>query len=148
MCKGGIIILMDFVNTMHHNQKLTPETDDETCGVSFVNVRVNHVGSKIKSSWYTKKTDTGVVLNYNCQSPAIYISGIVSSFVQSIYNIGSTWSNLHQGLKNAQAILRDNQYTHSSIEKEPVLPWIGGSEIVKTAKDDYSQKTISTRLML
>ena len=77
---------MDFVNTMHPNLKFTLETKDETCGLSFLNMRVNHVRNKTETSWYTKKTDTGVVLNYKCESPTIYKSGIVSGFVHRIFN--------------------------------------------------------------
>ena len=77
---------MDFVNTMHPNLKFTLETKDETCGLSFLNMRVNQVRNKTETSWYTKKTDTGVVLNYKCESPTIYKSGIVSCFVHRIFN--------------------------------------------------------------
>ena len=134
MCTGEVIILMDFVNTMHHNLKLTLENDDETRGVFSMNVRVNHVANKIKTFWYYKENRHWCGAQVQCQSPTIYKSGLVSIFVQSIYNNCSTWSNLHQGLKNAQAILRDNQYTRSSVEKEPVLPWIKTLVAAKLSK--------------
>ena len=93
MLKGGENILIDFVNTMHPNLKFTLETEDETCGLSFLDIRVNHVRNKIKTSWNTKKTETGVVLNYICEPPNICKPGIVSDFVHRISNTGSTWSN-------------------------------------------------------
>ena len=70
---------------MHPILKFTLETEDDTCGLSFLDMRVNHVRNKIETSWYTKKTDTGVVFNYNCESPTIYKSGIVSGFVHMIF---------------------------------------------------------------
>ena len=54
------------------------ETAIPACGISLLDMRVNHVRNKIEPSWYTTKTDTGVVLNYNCESCTIYKSGIVS----------------------------------------------------------------------
>ena len=149
--KVGENILMYFVNTMHPNLKFTRETEDETCGLSFLDMRVNHVGNKIETPWYIKKTDTGVVLNYNCESPTIHKSDIVSDFVHRIFNTCSTWSNFHEGLKKAQTIVRDNQYPRSFLEKitgSTLDNIIDGKEIVKTAKHDNSQKTINTRLML
>ena len=141
---------MNFANTKHPNLKFTLETEDEACGLSFLDMRVNHVGNKIETSCYTKKTDTGVVLTYNCESPTIYKSGIVSGFVHRIFNTCSTWSNFHQGLKKAQAILRDNQYPRSFVEKitcSTLDKIVGVREIAKTAKQN-PQKTLSTGLMI
>ena len=59
---------------MHLNLKFTLGTEIETCGSSSLDMRVNHVGNK-----NTKKTGTGVVLNYNCESPTTFKAGIVGT---------------------------------------------------------------------
>ena len=117
MLKGGEEYLLNFVNTMHPNLKFTLESEDNEGGLSFLDMRVEHVGNKIEASWYTKKTDTGVVLNYNSEAPNIFKSGIVSGFVHRIFNTCSSWSRFHDGLMKAQKILRDNQYPTGFIEK-------------------------------
>ena len=92
------------------------------------------------------ENDTGVVPNYNCESPTIYKSRIVSGFVHRIFNTGSTWSKFNQILKKALATLRDNQYPRSFVEKITDFTLdkiIGGREIFKIAKHDNSQKTIA-----
>ena len=89
MLKGGEEYLLNFVNTMHPNLKFTLESEDNEGGLSFLDMRVEHVGNKIEASWYTKKTDTGVVLNYNSEAPNIFKSGIVSGFVHRIFNISA-----------------------------------------------------------
>ena len=64
LVEGGEYLL-NFANTMHPNLKFTLESEDNEGGLSFLDMRVEHVGNKIEVSWYTKETDTGVVLNYN-----------------------------------------------------------------------------------
>ena len=46
MLKGGENILMVFVNTMHPNLKFTLEIEEETCALSFLDMRVNHAETK------------------------------------------------------------------------------------------------------
>lgn len=72
MLKGGEEYLLNFANTMHPNLKFTLESEDNDGGLSFLDMRVEHVGNKIEASWYTKKTDTGVVLNYNSEARNIF----------------------------------------------------------------------------
>ena len=60
MLVGGGEYLLNFANTMHPFLKFTLESEDIQGGLSFLDMRVEHVGNKIEASWYTKKTDTGV----------------------------------------------------------------------------------------
>ena len=64
----------------------------------------------ISSTWYTKPTDTGLVMNFYALAPKKYKKSVVSGFVHRIYRACSSWSYFHQSLEKAKKILRENQY--------------------------------------
>ena len=55
MLVGGGEYLLNFANTIHPYLKFTLESEDNQGGLSFLDMRVEHVGNKIEASWYTKK---------------------------------------------------------------------------------------------
>ena len=61
--------------------KFTLESEDNEGGLSFLDMRVEHVGNKIEASWYTKKTDTGVVVNYNSEAPFSSLASFQVSYI-------------------------------------------------------------------
>ena len=61
---------------------------------------------KLTSTWYTKPTDTGLILNYHSLAPKRYKRSVVSGFVHRIYNSCSTWQNFHTSLEKAEQILK------------------------------------------
>ena len=67
----------------------------------------------ITSRWYSKKSDTGLVMNYHSLAPEIYKRSVVCGTVHRIIRACSTWKIIHESLEKAKRILQNNQYPPS-----------------------------------
>ena len=70
----------------------------------------DHSTGRLESTWYSKPTDTGLIMNYHALAPKRYKRSVVAGFVHRIYRACSTWPHFHQSLKKAKCILEKNQY--------------------------------------
>ena len=70
---------------------------------------INNTGN-LSSTWYSKPTDTGLILNYHALAPRRYKKSVVAGFVARIHRACSTWQHFHESLEKAKAILEKNQY--------------------------------------
>ena len=95
MIRGGENPLLQFVNTLHSNLRITLEKAIAEHGLPFLDLELKKVENSIASNWYRKKTDTGIVLNFHATVPKIKLSGIVSGFVHRIFYSTSNWVNFH-----------------------------------------------------
>ena len=68
-------------------------------------------------TWYTKPTDTGLIMNFHSLAPRKYKRAVVSGFVHRIYRACSNWTLFHESLERAKTTLRDNQYPPIFYEK-------------------------------
>ena len=71
---------------------------------------------RLASKWYTKPTDTGLVMNFRALAPLKYKRTVVTGIVNRIFRSCSSWIYFHQGLSIAKQILLDNQYPESFYE--------------------------------
>ena len=67
-------------------------------------------GGNIPSTWYSKPSATGLIMNYHVLAPKKYKRAVVSGFVHRIYRSCSNWENIHVSLERANGILKMNQY--------------------------------------
>ena len=72
-----------------------------------------HQGSEVSSTWYSKPTDTGLILNFHSLAPKRYKRSVVSGFVHRIHRACSKWDLFHKSLEKAKVILERNQYPPS-----------------------------------
>ena len=114
---GGRQYLLDFVNSAHPNLKFTIEEPHETNGLAFLDMKVHRLADgTLSSEWYRKNTDTGILLNFHALGPKIYKRALVSGFVHRIFSTISSWLSFNKSLKEAQGVLRNNQYPRSFVE--------------------------------
>ena len=64
----------------------------------------------LSSTWYSKTTDTGLILNYHSLAPKRYKRSVMSGFVHIIYRAFSRWQLFYTSLSKAKAVLEHNQY--------------------------------------
>ena len=102
-------------NSLHSNLRFTLERETNG-GLSFLDMRVINNNGALESTWYTKPTDTGLIMNYHALAPKKYKHSVVSGFVHRIYRACSSWHNFHDSLEKAKTILLNNQYPPSFFE--------------------------------
>lgn len=75
-----------------------------------LDMKIKNDYGKLSSTWYTKPTDTGLVMNFHSLAPKKYKRSVVSGMVHRIYRSCSNWKNIHDSLNRAKQILSQNQY--------------------------------------
>ena len=72
------------INRLHKNLTFTKE-DENNHKLSFLDMCISNINGKLTSTWYTKPTDTGLVMNFHSLAPKKYKRSVVSGFVHRIY---------------------------------------------------------------
>ena len=73
-------------------------------------MRIIHSGNDLSSTWFQKKTDSGLTMNYHALAPAKYKKTVVSELVQRIFRACSSWQHFHESLVKGKSMLVRNQY--------------------------------------
>ena len=109
--KENIEQKLDEINKLHPNLKFTLEREKNgELPVLDMKILHNHTTGHLESTWYSKPTDTGLIMNYHALAPRRYKRSVVTGFVHRIYRACSTWSHFNQSLEKAKRILEQNQY--------------------------------------
>ena len=106
---------IDEINRLHPNLKFTHEVELEG-RISFLDLSIIHDNRQLSSTWYTKPTDTSLIMNFHALAPKRYKKSVVEGFVHRIYNACSSWELFDQSIKKAKAILELNQYPEEFYE--------------------------------
>ena len=111
------------INNLHPNLSFTIEREKEGT-LPFLDMQLIHKGHQIASTWYSKPTDTGLILNFHALAPKRYKRSVVSGFVHRIHRACSTWLNFHSSMDKAKMILERNQYHQKikSLRNPPQVP--------------------------
>ena len=83
-----------------------------------------------ESTWYSKPTDTGLIMNFHAPAHKRYKRSVVSGFVYRIHHTCSSWNLFHESLEKAKRILERNQYPpafYEPIIKQALGTIIGAS---------------------
>ena len=104
------------INSLHENLTFTKEQEDEG-SLTYLDMRLLHIDNSIKSTWYTKDTDTGLMLNYHSMAPEKYKKSMIAGLVHRIYRACSDWQYITESLAKAKSYLKQNQYPEDYIEK-------------------------------
>ena len=73
-------------------------------------MKISNYDGTLSSTWYTKPTDTGLVMNFHSLAPKKYKRSVISGFVHRIFRSCSSWKSFHASLQKAKDILELNQY--------------------------------------
>ena len=128
--KANSAAKLNEINQLHENLKFTMETENEG-RLPFLDLCFVHTGNRVSTTWYTKPTDTGLILNYHAVAPRRYKRAVVQGFVHRIARACSSWENFHESLCRAKTVLEQNQYSPQFFEP-----------IIMQAKDRQLDKTI------
>ena len=115
-CKAGDVdAKLAEANQLHPSLKFTIEREIN-CEIPFLDMKIMRINNKLESTWYTKPTDTGLIMNYHALAPKKYKRSVISGFVHRIYRVRSSWKHIHNSLEKAKEILVKNQYPPSFFE--------------------------------
>ena len=119
--------------------KFTLETETED-SLPFLDMKIIRKEGKLSSIWYTKPTDTGLVMNYHSFAPLKYKRSVISGFVYRIHRACSSWQNFHISLDKAKTIFTQNQYPASFTE--PIIHETLENIVLKKHKDELSKEEL------
>ena len=104
------------INSLHPSLGFTHEREIDG-NLSALDMLLMHRGNEIHTTWFTKKTDTGLVLNFHSLSPMKYKRAIIIGMIHRIYRACSSWKYINESLEKAKQILKNNQYPLGFIEE-------------------------------
>ena len=109
IAKDRIEAELERINLLHPKLKFTIER--ETDGrLPFLDLCIVHTNDDLYTTWYTKPTDTGLVMNFHAIAPRKYKRAVVQGLVYRIYRSCSKWQAFHDSIQRAKVILENNQY--------------------------------------
>ena len=123
---------LENINSLNVSLKFTVEREHNG-NIPFLDMLIHREGCKLSSTWYTKATDTGLMMNFLALSPMRYKRSAISGMIHRIFRACSTWKAFHDSLKKAKVILLNNQYPESFFE--PLIKKVLNSIIVKPDKE-------------
>ena len=129
------------INSFHPMLKFTMEREVEG-RLPFLDLCIVHTGSNVYTTWYTKLTDTGLVMNFYSLAPRKYKCAVVQGLVPRIYRACSTWGAVLESLERAKAILERNQYPPEMYD--PIIT-MTLEKIILDSKGSSSSTTKSQR---
>ena len=112
--------------------------------IAFLDMEIHRNVNRLYSTWYTKSTDTGLVMNFLALAPMKYKRSVVCGMIHRIFRSCSNFKTLNESLNKAKLILEKNQYPKSfvdSIIKETLDKLIGTETVSEKDKsEDFDLK--------
>ena len=112
IAKNTVPAKLESINSLNDSLKFTAEREND-CNIPFLDMLIKQKGRTLSSTWYTKKTDTGLMMNFLALAPIRYKRAVISGMIHRIYRSCSSWKLFHQSLEKAKVILINNQYPPS-----------------------------------
>ena len=92
--EGDEMATLNQINNLHPNLKFTIEeirkendNEDEIRRIQFLDMElIQKTNGSLESEWYTKETDTGIIMNWFAIAPLRYKSNLVMGFVNRIWS--------------------------------------------------------------
>jgi hypothetical protein len=125
------------INSYHPLLKFTLEEETDQ-SLAFLDMKIKRSGNTLSSTWYQKKTDTGLTMNYHSFAPAKYKKSVVSGLIHRIFRACSTWENFHHSVERAKTMLSNNQYPPSFFD--PIIEKTLNSILTKNKKKDADKE--------
>ena len=101
--------ILAVANSLHPCLEFTIEEETEE-KIPFLDMLLERTDNRITTSWYSKPTDTGLMMSFRACAPTRYKKNIIEGTVHRLYNTTSSWTAFHQGLESAKITWEKNQY--------------------------------------
>ena len=100
---------LDKINLLHPNLTFTSESEVDG-RLPFLDLCIVHTNNDLYTTWYTKPTDTGLIMNFHAIAPRRYKRAVVQGFVYRIFRACSNWKAFDDSICRAKQVLERNQY--------------------------------------
>ena len=100
--------------------------------------------NRLQSTWFTKSTDTGLIMNYLALAPMKYKRSVVCGMIHRIFRACSNFKTFHESIEKAKVILERNQYPKEFVDKiveETLNKLVGKQESVDKETTDENDET-------
>ena len=112
------------INGLHPQLRFTVEVlnndsqnEDELGRIPFLDMEIIQKNDgNLESDWFTKPSDTGIIMNWYAIAPLRYKKNIVSGFVNRIWSATTNYEAFVRGCEKAKVILTNNQYPKNWVE--------------------------------
>ena len=81
------------VNRMHKNLRFTVEHESDE-GLPFLDMMSKRDDGRLSSKWYSKPTDTGLILSFRALAPTIYKTSVIQGTIHRINHATSSFLRL------------------------------------------------------
>ena len=93
---------LNAINGLHPALKFTLE-EEKDGKLPFLDMLIIREGRSLSSTWYSKPTDRGLLMNYHALAPRRYKCSVVAGFVYRIHRACSSWKNFSDSLRKAKS---------------------------------------------
>ena len=108
--------LLDMANALHRNLEFTIE--EEESSFPFLDMLIQRRrDNTLRSGWYTKPTDTGLMMDYLSLAPVKYKRNIVEGTVHRRNQATSDWDEFTAGIEKVEKIFEKMDIHLSSTVK-------------------------------
>ena len=115
--KSEINSSLERFNRLHPNLQLTIERLDGM-KIPFLDMLITqNANGTLATTWYTKPTDTGVILSYRAEAPLKYKRNVIQGTIHRIFRATTSWEEFHKSLEKAKEIWYKNRYPTTFCEK-------------------------------
>ncbi|XP_066911106.1 uncharacterized protein [Clytia hemisphaerica] len=124
---------LESINSLHVSLRFTEEREHNG-NITFLDMLIQRNARKLSSTWYTKRTDTGLMMNFLVLAPVRYKKAVILGMIHGIYQACSSWKSFHESLEKAKTILINNQYPRSFYD--PIIEKTLNKIIEKPEKEE------------
>ena len=103
-----------YLNSRHINIRFSCEVENDHI-LNFLDILIRREGGFV-TSIYRKPTFSGIYSHFNSYAPLIYKKGLIDCLVFRIFHLCSTWSIIHDEIKNLKCFLLNNKYPLNFID--------------------------------
>ena len=107
--KAVVDTLLKMANSLHRNLEFTIKLESEGA-LSFLDMKILRHQDSLKTKWFTKPTDTGLMLNFHSLAPTQYKRNVEEGTIHRINHTTTDWIAFHDGVAKAQLTFEQNGY--------------------------------------
>ena len=101
--------IMSHANNLHPCLKFTSEREVDN-KIPFLDTMGERNDGKLSTAWYSKPTDTDLMLSFRACAPKQYKRNFIEGTVCRVNNTTPSWNDFHDALVSAKDMFEKNQY--------------------------------------
>ena len=113
--KDQVKKFLKYMNTRYPNIQFTWEEESNN-KISFLDVSITRMNSKLVMSLYRKKTFSGVYTNYNSFLSLKYKKGLIHTLLFRAFNICADYNTFHNEVQYLKLIWQKNYFLYFFID--------------------------------